>query len=307
VAIPIRREAEVIGLLLLESDIVERYTGGTQEFLNRLVDHAAIAISNAQLYSAVQQANLAKSDFVSLVSHELKTPMTSIKGYADLLAAGAVGEINEAQANFLTTIRSNVNRMSKLVSDLADVSRIEAGRLYLEFGGVPVSVIVDEVVTSAQTIIDEKNQNLVLDISQTLPQVWGDRNRLVQVLTNLVSNANKYTPEGGDITIKARLAENEWDPGGAAEVVHISVKDNGIGIREEDQAKIFQQYFRTEEGKESAPGSGLGLSITRHLVEMQGGKIWFESGLEKGSTFHISIPVIELEAPNMSEQFQLED
>ena len=130
IIIPIRREAQVIGLLLLESTSDSQ---GNLAFLNRLSDHAAIAISNAQLYDEVQRANLAKSEFVSFVAHELKNPMTSIKGYTELLAAGAVGQINEMQTNFLSTIRSNVERMSTLVSDLNDNAKIEAGRLRLDY------------------------------------------------------------------------------------------------------------------------------------------------------------------------------
>jgi signal transduction histidine kinase len=296
IVIPIRREADVIGLLLLESTDAERYSDETQAFLNRLSDHAAIAISNAQLYAAVQQANIAKSDFVSFVSHELKTPMTSIKGYAELLAAGAVGDINDAQSNFLSTIRTNVNRMSTLVSDLADVSRIEAGRIHLEFGSVSIAEIVDEVVSSTQAMIEEKEHELSLDIPDDLPLVWGDRNRLVQVLTNLVSNANKYTPDGGKIIIRASRSENEWDPEGVPFVVHISVEDNGIGIKSADQKNIFRQYFRTDEGKETATGTGLGLNISRYLVEIQGGQIWFESIYQQGTTFHFTVPVTELGA-----------
>jgi signal transduction histidine kinase len=239
---------------------------------------------------------LAKSDFVSFVAHELKTPMTSIKGYSDLLAAGAVGEINEAQENFLSTIRTNVTRMSTLVTDLADISRIEAGRLHLEFSTIPIKEAVDDVVHSTQAVMDEKKQSLAIDIPDDLPAAWGDRNRVIQVLTNLVSNAHKYTPEEGTITIQARESENEWDPEGAANVVHISVADSGIGIKEEDQKKIFQQYFRTEESKDFATGTGLGLNIARYLVEMQGGVIWFESEYHKGTTFHFTIPITELES-----------
>jgi signal transduction histidine kinase len=295
IAIPIKRETEVIGVLFLESLTPNRYPDDSVNFLTRLSDHAAIAISNAQLYGAVQQANLAKSEFVSFVSHELKTPMTSIKGYTDLLAAGSVGEVNEPQRNFLATIRANVTRMATIVSDLADVSRIEAGRLHLEFGAVAISEVVDDVVRTAQAAIDEKSQQLVLDIPADLPEVWGDRNRLIQVLTNLLSNAYKYTPEEGTITIKAELVQNRWNPEGAAEVVHISVIDSGIGIKEEDQQKIFQQYFRTDYGKETAPGTGLGLNITRTLTEMQGGQIWFESEYGKGTSFQFTVPVAELD------------
>ncbi|MCH7480255.1 MAG: HAMP domain-containing histidine kinase, partial [Chloroflexi bacterium] len=233
---------------------------------------------------------------VSFVAHELKTPMTSIKGYADLLAAGSVGDINEAQQNFLTTIRTNVTRMATLVTDLADISRIEAGRLHLEFSTIPIKDSVEDVVQATKALLDDKKQTLEIEISDDLAPAWGDPNRIIQVLTNLVSNAHKYTPEGGTITIYAKEADNEWDPEGAEKVVHISVADTGIGIKEEDQKKIFQQYFRTEEGKGVAAGTGLGLNIARYLVEMQGGTIWFESEYRQGTTFHFTIPITELES-----------
>ena len=291
IVIPIRREATVIGLVLLES------TSDTQQdiaFLNRLSDHAAIAISNAQLYDEVQRANLAKSEFVSFVAHELKNPMTSIKGYSELLAAGAVGQINEMQANFLSTIHSNVERMSTLVSDLNDNSKIEAGRLRLDYLAVEVNELVDEVIRSTKRQTEDKKQIVNVDMPSGLPKVWGDRTRLGQVLTNLVSNANKYTPEGGVLLIGAEVSENRWDLEGARQVIHLWVKDNGIGITPEDQQKIFQKFFRSEDQKaREAPGTGLGLNITKSLVEMQGGRIWFESEFRQGTTFHFTVPVAE--------------
>ncbi|MEN8242279.1 MAG: GAF domain-containing protein [Chloroflexota bacterium] len=293
VIVPIRREEEVIGMLVLESESSDRYDDATMDFLTRLSDHASIAISNAQLYAEVQRANVAKSDFVSFVSHELKTPMTSIRGYADLLAAGSVGEVSEAQMDFLNTIRTNIQRMATLVSDLADVSRIEAGRLSLEFASVSLGEIVDEVMRSTKAMLDEKQLVMELDIPEDLPLVWGDRNRLAQIITNLASNAVKYTPEQGTVWIKCQASENVWDEEGAPQVVHLSVKDSGIGIKEEDQQKIFQQYFRTAEGKETAAGTGLGLNITRNLVEMQGGKIWFDTSFGEGSNFQFTIPISE--------------
>lgn len=292
--IPIRREAEVIGIVLLESMTSESYPEETLAFLSRLSDHASIAISNAQLYTAVQAANLAKSDFVSFVSHELKTPMTSIKGFTDLLAGGMVGPVNDAQANFLNTIRSNVDRMATLVSDLADVSRIEAGRLRLDFQAVPIEDVVEDVVRSAHSQIEEKQQNLNLDVPKNLPALWGDRTRLIQVLTNLVNNAFKYTPQNGNINVKAELTDNHWDPAGAPKVVHISVQDTGIGISLENQKKIFQKFFRADDQKvRDIPGTGLGLNITKTLVEMQGGQIWFESAMDQGTTFHFTVPIVE--------------
>jgi signal transduction histidine kinase/putative methionine-R-sulfoxide reductase with GAF domain len=291
IIIPIRREAQVIGLILLESSSDSQ---GNLAFLNRLSDNAAIAISNAQLYDEVQRANLAKSDFVSFVAHELKNPMTSIKGYSELLAAGSVGQINEMQANFLSTIRSNVERMSALVSDLNDNAKIEAGRLRLDYRPVDISDIVDDVIRSTKRQIEDKKQNVELQLPAALPQVWADRIRVGQVLTNLVSNAHKYTPEGGKVHVGAEATSNQWDPEGAKRVVHLWVKDNGIGIGIEDQAKIFQKFFRSDDSKaREAPGTGLGLNITKSLVEMQGGRIWFESEYRHGTTFHFTVPVSE--------------
>jgi signal transduction histidine kinase len=291
IIVPIRRETHVIGLLLLESTSDSQ---GNLTFLNQLSDSAAIAIANAQLYDEVQRANLAKSDFVSFVAHELKNPMTSIKGYTELIAAGSVGQINEMQANFLNTIRSNVERMSTLVSDLNDNAKIEAGRLRLDFKPVDIRDVVDDVVRSTRRQVEDKRQRIELDLAPDLPKVWADRIRVGQVLTNLVSNAHKYTPEGGKLLIAAEATSNQWDPEGADQVVHIWVKDNGIGISVEDQAKIFQRFFRSDDSKaREVPGTGLGLNITKSLVEMQGGRIWFESEFRVGTTFHFTIPVAE--------------
>lgn len=294
VILPIRSEDSTMGVLLLESVSSETYPAELVEFLSRLVDHAAIAISNARLYAAVNQANLAKSEFVSFVSHELKNPMTSIKGYSELLAAGAVGPINEAQANFLETIHNNVERMRTLVSDLADVSRIEAGRLRLDFTPLNLKEMSEEVVRSLRRLVESKQQEVELAIPADLAALWGDRTRVVQVLTNLVSNSCKYTQEKGRIIVGAATVENQWDANGAPKVVHVWVKDNGIGISEEDQKSIFQKFFRSEDPKtREAPGTGLGLNITRSLVEAQGGKIWFESAFREGTTFHFTVPVAE--------------
>ena len=293
VIIPIRRESTVIGLLLLESTQVENVSEEALGFLSRLSDHAAIAIANARLYAEVQEANLAKSDFISFVSHELKTPMTSIKGFTDLLAAGVVGPVNEPQSNFLTTIRSNVDRMATLVTDLTDVSRIEAGRLRLDFTSVSVDEVVDEVVRSTRAQIEDKDQKLTITIPDDLPPMWGDRTRLVQILTNLVSNAYKYTPSEGEICINAECTENVWDEG-SPRVVHLTVKDTGFGITPENQKNIFQKFYRADDQKvRDAPGTGLGLNITKQLVELQGGQIWFESVFRVGTTFHFIIPIAE--------------
>jgi signal transduction histidine kinase len=153
---------------------------------------------------------------------------------------------------------------------------------------------VDEVSRPTNRQIEDRKQQIQVEVSKSLPHVWADQTRVSQVLTNLVSNAHKYTPEGGKITIGAEVSANQWDPAGAAQVAHVWVQDDGIGISLEDQQKIFSKFFRSDDQKaREAPGTGLGLNITKSLVEMQGGKIWFESEFRKGTTFHFTIPVAE--------------
>ncbi|MGB5843257.1 MAG: GAF domain-containing protein [Anaerolineales bacterium] len=294
ILIPIRRESEVIGIIFLASTETSGFTDENVEFLSRLSDHAAIAISNAQLYAEVQAANKAKSEFVSAAAHELKNPLTSIKGYSDLLVGGSVGPVSEGQASFLATIRSNAERMRTLVSDLQDITRIEAGQLQLQFASESLEGITQEVVTSLETQIDEKGQQLVIRVAEDLPFVWCDVNRMVQVLTNLVSNANKYTPNGGQIEILASQIDAPKESEDRKQMVRVSIVDNGFGISPDDQKKIFEQFFRSEDSQvRETTGTGLGLSITKILVEMQGGELWFESELGQGTTFHFTIPITD--------------
>lgn len=293
---PLVREEQVIALLVLESYRSDFCPPDTQSFLAHLCSHAAIALSNAILYSDVQQANNAKSEFVSLVSHELKTPMTAIKGYADLIAQGAVGSINEVQANFLSTIRANVNRMANLVSDLADISTIEAGKLHLEFEAVSVQEVLQEVIRTISTQLEEKKQQVIIDLPSDLPPVWCDRNRLIQIYNNLISNAIKYSPMEAKIEVHCFETTNPRQEQAQQRVIQSSVHDQGVGIALEDQPKIFQKFFRAEDPKvRENPGTGLGLNITKYLVEIQGGQIWFESQLGVGTTFFFTIPIASLE------------
>jgi signal transduction histidine kinase len=293
IVVPIRRETTTIGVMLLESSLAEDCPDETLTFLTRLSDHAAIAIANAQLYEEVKDANLAKSRFVSFVAHELKNPMSSIKGYTELVASGMAGPVNEMQSNFLGTVRSNVDRMNTIVSDLNDLTKIQVGNLRLEYRPVQIPEVLDEVTRSLKRQIEDKKQKVTLELAEGLPAVWADPARLAQILTNLVSNAQKYTPEGGGFTIGA---ERYLEAGGVlagTAYVHTWVQDQGIGISEADQKHIFQQYFRTDDAKEMASGTGLGLSITKSLVEMQGGRIWFESLQGSGTTFHFTVPIVE--------------
>jgi signal transduction histidine kinase len=293
-AVPIRREEQIIGVITLMSSRRTLLDGEALEFVVRLADHAAISIENAWLFGEVRRANDAKTEFVSFVSHELKQPMTSMRGYTDLLAQGAAGGLNDMQQSFLDTIRSNVDRMNSLVSSLLDISRIESGRIRINLAEVSVEQIVEDALRTIRGQIEAKQQPLVVEITPDLPLVKGDRERLVQVLTNLVSNAYKYTPEGGQITVRAQ----RWSNGkGGAErdgFVMCSVTDTGIGMSQEDQERLFTKYFRSDDPSvRSEVGTGLGLVITKSLVELQGGEIWVESQLGQGSTFAFTIPIVQ--------------
>ncbi|MCC7361017.1 MAG: GAF domain-containing protein [Anaerolineales bacterium] len=299
--IPIAREQEVVGLLNLESPNVDGFSPAQVEFVTRLLDHAAVAITNARLYAEVNAANIAKSEFVSVAAHELKTPMTAIKMSAELMLAGAVGAVNDTQRSFLSTIKNNLDRMTTIVTDLNDITRIETGRLRLDLRLFDFQSVVDEVLRATAGLIEAKQQVLTVEVTPGLPRAYADSNRAAQVLTNLLSNANKYTPEQGAVTLRVGLTTPATPglpgsrPPGAAFTpqLHISVQDTGIGISPEDQARLFQKFFRSEDraAREMASGTGLGLNIVKNLVELQGGRIWAESEFRRGSTFHFTLPV----------------
>ena len=299
--VPIQREKRVMGVISVESSESAAFDEDDLTFMTRLADHAAIAIENARLYSDIKQANEAKSEFVSIVSHELKTPMTSIKGYADLLVKGAAGEISEMQQKFLGVIRSNVDRMNTLVSDLLDISRIESGRLKLHIQSMPIKTVVDEVVQTMQERITAKELALTVEVSEDLPLVRADEGRLIQVLTNLISNAYRYTLPGGMISVKATVWSNGPPPDKARSVppgeqhsryLCLSVSDTGIGITPTDQKRIFDKFFRGDDPvvRETA-GTGLGLSIAKSIVELHDGQMWFQSEPGQGSTFSFTVPL----------------
>ena len=291
--VPIRREEQIVGVIALESSQRGTLDQEALQFVTRLADHAAIAIENARLFEQVRRANEAKTDFISFVSHELKQPMTSIKGYTDLLIKGVTGELNDAQHGFLETVRSNADRMNKLVSDLLDVSRIESGRIRMEFEGISVGQVIEDALRTIRRQIEAKQQALEVYVPPDLPPARGDRDRIVQILTNLVSNAHRYTPEGGSIAIRAQRWSDGRSGVGTGEFVLCSVSDTGIGIAPADQERLFTKYFRADHpAVQSVAGTGLGLSITRSLVEMHGGEIWVESELEKGSTFAFTVPIM---------------
>jgi len=223
-----------------------------------------------------------KSDIISIVSHELRSPLTSIKGYVDLMMAGDLGEVPEHMKGYLDIVSSNANRLATLIDDMLDLSRIESGKLHMSFGKVDVKYLCDYVYLTMKPQAEKKEQQLGNEAQPGLT-ISGDMDRLQQALTNLVSNAIKYTPEQGEVKIQARTSDDH---------VTISVIDNGFGISEDDQRKLFQKFFRVKNEKtRNIGGTGLGLCITRSIIEAHEGTIEIESEPGKGSKFQIHLPL----------------
>ena len=280
---PVRRERRPLALISLERS-GSNFPLVSVSFMSRFADHAAFAIENARLYEALKIADRKRNEFVSHVSHELRLPMTSIKGYTDLLKSGVTGAVTDQQKQFLQIIRTNVDRMNVLVTDLSDISKIEVGRLKVDIGAVDMAMVVNECVDSLKLQIEEKKQTIKVNLP-SLPPARTDKTRLSQILVNLISNASKYTPQEGMIAITADVR---------APFVRVAVADSGIGMSPDDQQKLFSQFFRSEDAHvREQPGWGLGLHVTKKLVEFFGGEIGAQSELGKGSTFWFTMPIFE--------------
>lgn len=294
ITIPMLSGGAVNAMLIMETNREPRLRLADLPFLQRLCEHASIAISNAQLYTELNRANQSKSEFVSFVAHELKNPLTSIRGYSDFLLGNVVGQLNEQQRNFLATIRTNAERMNTLVSDLNDVTKLQTNNMRIDPSPMDFRRVVTETLRPLEKQIADKEQTLDLDLPEEMPLIQGDENRLIQVLTNLVSNAHKYTPHKGTITIGASPETDMLDKKGRQlpPLLHVRVTDTGIGMSEDDVDKLFTPYFRSQNPlAQEQLGTGLGLTITRGIIEQHHGDIWVESALGVGTTFHFTIPL----------------
>jgi two-component system phosphate regulon sensor histidine kinase PhoR len=223
-----------------------------------------------------------KSDFISIVSHELKTPLTSIKGFVRLLAAERVGPVTEKQRHYLEIVQKQTESLTLLINDLLDLSKIEAGIIEVRHEPVLLSELVRGVIMQLDNMAQEKGTVLKIEIPKDLPLVSGDTDRLNQVFMNLIHNAIKFTPQGGEITIKATSM---------GEDCLVKVMDTGIGISSQDLSKIFNKFYQVDSSStRQQSGTGLGLPISRQLVSAHGGEMWVNSTKGKGTTFSFTLP-----------------
>jgi two-component system phosphate regulon sensor histidine kinase PhoR len=234
--------------------------------------------------SELRRLERVRRDFVANVSHEFKTPLTAIQGLAETLLAGAMDDAQNRE-RFLEIILEHSRRLARLTDDLLRLSQMDADRLELEIDELTVGQIVDSCLATAQHRALESSHHLSVSVPAQMPNVAGDRRRLAEVLQNLLDNARQYTLPGGEIVLSAEAHESE---------VVFTVSDTGIGIPQAEQARIFERFYRVDAARSrEAGGTGLGLAIAKHLIEAQGGRIWVESEIGKGSRFHFSVPIFD--------------
>jgi signal transduction histidine kinase len=311
-ALPLAFRGEILGAMLLRATRAE--TGFTHDeiVMARIIAGASTnALRNAALYQRIAKKNealermneelsianqelenlsLAKSDFVSMVSHELRTPLTSIIGFSELLAEAHIGELSKEQEEYIRQILRKGKDLLSLINDLLDTGRLESGKLALRYREVDLEDVILSVRSSTRHVT-ESLPTINTHIPEDLPAFEGDTSKITQVLTNLVTNALKFSPPGSPVDIIARKipGRRESDRGN---LIQISVKDRGIGIPEEERQRIFDQFIQVQQGSSRTfQGAGLGLYICKSFVELHGGKIWVDSNVGEGSTFHFTIPI----------------
>lgn len=237
------------------------------------------------------ESDRAKREFISNVSHELRTPLTAIKGYVQMLLLESIGSLNESQIKFLTIVKTNANRLMELINDILDMSRIDAGRVELDFTEVDIREVINDALQTLRLEAEAKHLTVNLSIPEDLPPVVADKKRLTQIIFNLFSNSVKYTYDHGHVTMRVFLKPTS--------MIQVDVEDTGVGISDEQQKQLFSPFFRADNPlRERVSGTGLGLSITKSLVEQHGGEMWVSSEEGKGSTFSFIIP---LERPDKSD------
>ena len=287
VGLPLNSGEDILGNLYIMRVRGSGFSSDDREILRSFADQAAIAVHNAQIYARLEHerrrltvADEMKSTFISAVSHELKTPVALIKGYANTMANPGAKWDESTMRESLKVIEEEADRLTDLIDNLLDASRAQSGAFKLS----PVELDIDDLVVRIvkKFQLQTKGHTLIADISKDLPLVYADEARITQVLSNLISNAIKYSPNGGEIRVTGKTSDTE---------VIISVADQGKGIAENDQPFVFDRFYRAQDSAtQKQSGTGLGLYLAKVFIEAHRGRIWLESDGKSGSTFYFSLP-----------------
>ncbi|HEV8329390.1 MAG TPA: ATP-binding protein [Nitrospiraceae bacterium] len=311
IAVPLKIKDRIFGSLTVDRTQAHSLTQDDLELMRTVAHQVAIALDNASAYEQIEELNVGlevkvrertadleqadrlRSQFLSHVSHELKTPLTSIKGFLQNLLDGLTGPLNEKQQRYLSRMLENSDRLIRMIEALLDRTRIQSGRLDLVPGEIDLGSCVGDAVEQLRLLAQAKQQTLEAVAPSAPLIVWADRDRLIQIVTNLVQNAVKFTPEGGSIMVTVRQ-ENQTFAG-------VTVRDTGPGVPPEFLDQIFDPFFRVKQVRSGIKGLGLGLSIVRTLVELQGGTIAARSEPGQGAELYFTIPLLPtIEMPRVS-------
>jgi signal transduction histidine kinase/CheY-like chemotaxis protein len=287
--VPMMSDDVPIGAIAIWRTAVDPFTEKEIDVVETLAAHGAVAIVQVELVAQLEDKNRQlevasrhKSEFLAQMSHELRTPLNAVIGFSEVLLERLFGELNEKQEEYLRDILGSGRHLLSLINDVLDVSRVEAGRMELELRDVDVRRVVEDALVLVREQAAERGQTVAVDVDPDVPQARGDARRIKQVVANLLGNAVKFTPEGGRIVVGARRVDD---------TVQVFVSDNGIGVAAGDQERIFEAFSQARAGPQpKTEGTGLGLTLSRQIVELHGGRLWLESRAGEGSTFTFSLP-----------------
>ena len=291
IVVPLTLENRRVGVMRVGKRVKHFFNEDHRKLVSLIAEEAVVlfesALYNRKLAEANQklsQVNRMKDDLVSTVSHEFKTPLTSIKGFLNLLVAGEAGPLTDEQRRFLSIIQSSADRLHSMVLDLLDLSRLEGGGVRMEMRPIELEALVKQCVQEHEMPARDRRLTLETHLSASLPQLSGDARWLRHAIDNLIANAIKFTPEGGRVTVSASQQDGR---------VRLTVEDTGIGIGPDDRERVFDRFYRaSNRDAATTPGTGLGLAIVKFIVDKHGGKISLDSELGKGSRFHCDFPLM---------------
>jgi len=286
---PMLWEGKGMGSILVGRDYAGPFSDKDITLLKTFADQAVIAIQNARLFREIQDksrqletANKHKSEFLANMSHELRTPLNAIIGFSEVLLERLFGELNAKQDDYLKDIHASGKHLLQLINDILDLSKVEAGRMELDLATFDVPAAIANAMTLIRERAQRHNIALTLDADPQLGEIAADERKFKQILLNLLTNAVKFTPDGGEVRVTAQRSPDE---------LVVAVHDTGIGIAPEDQQAVFEEFRQVGRSyTNKQEGTGLGLTLTRKFVELHGGRIWLESEPGKGSTFTFTIP-----------------